>query len=190
MDELSPLPALRRGRYRHYKGGEYTVLGVARHSETHEALVVYQPQRHQDLWARPHAMFVEDVEVAGRREPRFAPLPGGEFDPEPAVQRQLEAYNARDLERFVREYTEDVELFRHRDPTPFLVGRSALAAHYQAHRFSLPALHAQLVGRLVFGNKVIDQERVTGVGETAVDVAAIYEVTPAGIRRAWFVSAG
>lgn len=190
MDELSPLPALRRGRYRHYKGGEYSVLGVARHSETHEAFVIYQPARHEDLWARPHAMFVEDVEVDGRREPRFAPLPGGDFDPVPAVQRQLEAYNARDLARFVREYTEDVELFRHPDPTPFLVGRGALAAHFQAHRFSLPALHAQLVGRLVLGNKVIDQERVTGVGETAVDVAAIYDVTPAGIRRAWFVGAG
>ncbi len=189
MHALSPLPPLARGLYRHYKGGEYTVLGVARHSETDEALVIYQPARHGDLWVRPHAMFVEEVEVDGQRVPRFAPLPGGPFDPVPWVQHQLDAYNARDLERFVQAYTEDVELYRQAEATPFLVGRDALAEHYATHRFSLPTLHAQLVGRLVFGNKVIDQERVTGVGDAPIDVAAIYEVTPAGIRRVWFVNA-
>ena len=43
MSELSPLPDTPLGLYRHYKGGEYEVLGVARHSETHVPLVVYQP---------------------------------------------------------------------------------------------------------------------------------------------------
>jgi hypothetical protein len=60
------------GRYRHYKGNEYTVLGVARHSETQEELVVYRPEYgERGLWVRPAAMFVENVTVDGRPVPRF-----------------------------------------------------------------------------------------------------------------------
>lgn len=60
------------GRYRHYKGNEYTVLGVARHSETEEELVVYrQEYEPRALWVRPKAMFCETVEVAGEVVPRF-----------------------------------------------------------------------------------------------------------------------
>ena len=72
MGELPPLPEPRLGRYRHYKGGEYELIGVARHSETLEPLVVYRPLYNQTgLWARPYAMFFEHVEVHGRRQPRF-----------------------------------------------------------------------------------------------------------------------
>ena len=72
-DDLPPLPATRTGRYRHYKGLDYEVIGVARHSETLEALVVYRPLYNASgLWVRPHAMFFEDVEIEGRRQPRFA----------------------------------------------------------------------------------------------------------------------
>ena len=69
MNELPP------GRYRHYKGNEYTVLGVARHSETDEQLVVYR-QEYGDhgLWVRSKAMFMEMVTVDGRERPRFQPL--------------------------------------------------------------------------------------------------------------------
>jgi len=60
------------GRYRHYKGKEYTVLGVARHSETHEELVVYRPEYgDRSLWVRPRAMFQDEVLVGGRSVPRF-----------------------------------------------------------------------------------------------------------------------
>lgn len=60
------------GRYRHYKGNEYTVLGVAKHSETEEELVVYrQEYGERGLWVRPLAMFCETVEVDGVRVPRF-----------------------------------------------------------------------------------------------------------------------
>jgi hypothetical protein len=60
------------GRYRHYKGREYVVLGVARHSETGEELVVYRPDYgDRGLWVRPLAMFIEHVEVDGRRVKRF-----------------------------------------------------------------------------------------------------------------------
>ena len=61
------------GRYRHYKGGAYEVLGVATHSETEERLVVYRPLYGEGaLWVRPLAMFIEWVEVDGERMPRFA----------------------------------------------------------------------------------------------------------------------
>ena len=62
MSEVKP------GRYRHYKGGEYIVLGTARHSETEEMLVVYRPEYgEKKLWVRPLAMFLEIVETpAGR----------------------------------------------------------------------------------------------------------------------------
>ena len=66
MAEITP------GRYRHYKGNEYTVLGVARHSETLEQFVVYrQEYGDRGLWVRPAAMFAETVVVDGQAAPRF-----------------------------------------------------------------------------------------------------------------------
>jgi hypothetical protein len=60
------------GRYRHYKGNEYTVIGVALHSETQEEHVVYR-QEYGDhgLWVRPKQMFLETVKVGGQVVPRF-----------------------------------------------------------------------------------------------------------------------
>jgi len=69
------MPEIEPGRYRHYKGKEYTVLGVARHSETLEELVVYrQEYGDRGLWVRPAAMFVATVIVQGVTVPRFAPI--------------------------------------------------------------------------------------------------------------------
>lgn len=75
MTDLPPLPDLRLGAYRHYKGGEYEVLGVVRHSETLEPMVLYRPLYNESgLWVRPHAMFLEEVDFDGTRVPRFAPV--------------------------------------------------------------------------------------------------------------------
>ncbi len=75
MSDLPPLPETRLGRYRHYKGGEYEVVGVARHSESLEALVVYRPLYNDSgLWVRPHSMFFEDVLIDGKLQPRFTLL--------------------------------------------------------------------------------------------------------------------
>ena len=72
MDELAPLPETPCGRYRHYKGGEYDVLGVVRHSETLEPMVLYRAlYGERGLWVRPHAMFFGSIESAGVRQPRF-----------------------------------------------------------------------------------------------------------------------
>jgi hypothetical protein len=64
--------SLQPGRYRHYKGKDYIVLGVARHSETEEQLVVYRTDYgDRSLWVRPFAMFQETVEIEGQSRPRF-----------------------------------------------------------------------------------------------------------------------
>ena len=75
--DLPLLPAEPRpGRYRHYKGNEYRVLGLARHSETLEPLVVYEAlYGERGLWVRPAAMFTETIYFAGQPVPRFARLP-------------------------------------------------------------------------------------------------------------------
>ncbi len=73
MDALPPLPELSPGLYRHYKGGEYEVVGVARHSETLEPMVVYRPLYNASgMWVRPYEMFVGQATVQGRSVPRFA----------------------------------------------------------------------------------------------------------------------
>ena len=64
--------AIPTGRYRHYKGNDYIVLGTARHSETEEQMVVYQTDYgDRSTWVRPLDMFVEHVEVDGMSQPRF-----------------------------------------------------------------------------------------------------------------------
>lgn len=73
--DLPPLPAVTLGRHRHYKGGEYEVLGVVRHSESLEPLVLYRPLYNASgLWVRPYPMFLETVEVGGERVRRFTSM--------------------------------------------------------------------------------------------------------------------
>lgn len=61
-----------KGLYKHYKGNFYQVIGLARHSETEEELVVYRAEKTpEDIWVRPRKMFEEDVEVNGETKPRF-----------------------------------------------------------------------------------------------------------------------
>lgn len=66
---------LKLGKYRHYKGNEYEVLHVAKHTETEEDLVVYKAiSDPEKVWVRPLTMFIEDVEIDGKIVPRFAYL--------------------------------------------------------------------------------------------------------------------
>jgi cupin 2 domain-containing protein len=72
---MNEVTAIQPGRYRHYKGNEYTVVGTARHSETMEELIVYrQEYGEHGLWVRPRQMFSETVKVEGQDVPRFQPL--------------------------------------------------------------------------------------------------------------------
>ena len=107
---------------------------------------------------------------------------------EAVVQRQLDAYNARDLEALLAVYAEDAEVFEH--PSMLLAaGRAALRERFAA-RFREPNLHAHLLKRIVAGSFAIDHERVVrtfaeGPGE--LDLVMIYEVREGKIRRAWSI---
>jgi hypothetical protein len=107
-------------------------------------------------------------------------------NPVEPVQRQLEAYNARDLERFVAQYSEDVRVFRPPAPEPVLVGKQAFAKHYAENRFTLPNLHAEVINRMVSGKTVVDHERITGLQPGVVEAIAVYAVSEGLIQAVWF----
>lgn len=77
---LPPIPAAVQtppGLYTHYKGMRYEVLGTVRHSETLEPMTLYRAlYGEHGLWVRPAAMFLENVEIDGVRQPRFTPTAG------------------------------------------------------------------------------------------------------------------
>jgi len=76
MSDLAPLPPVPTGRYRHYKGQAYELIGAVRHSETLEVLALYRPLYGESaLWVRPWAMFFDLVVVDGQPQRRFAPEP-------------------------------------------------------------------------------------------------------------------
>jgi hypothetical protein len=102
------------------------------------------------------------------------------------VQRQLDAYNARDIERFAAEYTEDVQVFRPPAVEPVLSGKAAFAEHYAKNRFTNSALHATVVNRMVAGSRVVDHERIVGLEADVVEAIAVYEVEAGLIKKVWF----
>ena len=104
---------------------------------------------------------------------------------EAAVQRQLEAYNARDLERFLVEFSPQVRVFRPPAVAPAIEGIDALRVFYAAERFNRPALHAELLGRMVLGNTVVDHERISGVREAPFEMVVVYQVVEGRIATLW-----
>lgn len=107
--------------------------------------------------------------------------------PEQLVQRQLDAYNARDVAQFAATYAADVELLGF--PAKLRSeGRQQLEASYKKFFDSAPQLHCDIVNRTILGNKVIDHERVTGMpdGQT-LETVAVYEVENGLIRRVTFI---
>jgi len=63
---------IENGKYLHYKGNEYEVIGTAKHSETEEDLVLYFPVKSpEQIWVRPLNMFIEEIEVNGKKTKRF-----------------------------------------------------------------------------------------------------------------------
>jgi len=92
-----------------------------------------------------------------------------------------------DLEGFTSTYREDVELLSLEDNSVILRGKEALREKYRM-RFEVQKVHATLVNRMVLGNKVIDQESVSGIKENEqVKAIAIYEVVDGLIQRVWFL---
>ncbi|WP_172256220.1 nuclear transport factor 2 family protein [Saccharibacillus deserti] len=106
---------------------------------------------------------------------------------EELAQRQLDRYNAHDLEGFLNVYAEDAKLYNLLDGSLIAEGREAMRERYRK-RFEVDNVHAELVNRMVIGSRVIDHERITRKGsDEAVSAAAIYETRDALIREVWFV---
>ena len=108
------------------------------------------------------------------------------MNPADPVQRQLDAYNAHDLDSFVAQYSDDVQVFVPPATEPVLAGKAAFAAHYASKRFNLPGLHATVVARLVSGNTVVDHEHVVGLADEMVEAIAVYRVDGDRITTVWF----
>jgi uncharacterized protein (TIGR02246 family) len=112
---------------------------------------------------------------------------------EAAAQRQLDAYNARDVAAFAAAYAEDVEVFELPGAARTLAGREALRARYAALFAASPTLHCRLLARVVHAPFVVDHELVTGMqGGAPVHAVAIYQVEARSdgstlIRRVWFL---
>lgn len=106
---------------------------------------------------------------------------------EAVVQRQLEAYNAKDLEGWLATYAPDAEQFEMHGPR-LARGHGEMRAR-MAQRFAEPDLHAELLQRIVMGDTVVDHERVTRnfpEGKGAIAMVCVYEVRDGLIRRASF----
>jgi Protein of unknown function (DUF1653) len=96
VSDLPPLPRVELGRYRHYKGGEYEVVGVVRHSESLEPLVLYRPLYNDSgIWVRPFAMFLEPVEHAGSSQPRFSLVTTGTLTTEAELVATVQRMEAK-----------------------------------------------------------------------------------------------
>ena len=102
------------------------------------------------------------------------------------VQRQLDAYNARDLERFVATYSDKIQIFRVPSAEPIVSNKRELAELYSSRVFSATSLRAEILNRIVLGNKVIDHERVSGLRDRPFEAVAVYEVGNGLIERVWF----
>lgn len=108
--------------------------------------------------------------------------------PEAIIQRQLDAYNAHDLDALMATYADEAQQFEH--PDKLLATGSAQIRERFSARFKEPNLHAQLVKRIVAGNIVIDHEQVTRTfpeGAGKLELVAIYEVQHGKIAKAWFI---
>ncbi len=106
---------------------------------------------------------------------------------EQIVQRQLDAYNKRDIDAFIATYNPAIQIYRHPDQLLY-DSLDQMRERYAAMFLQTPDLHCQIVNRVVLGDYVIDKERVTGFPNgKVVRAVAIYEVKEALITRVWFI---
>jgi len=102
------------------------------------------------------------------------------------VQRQLNAYNARDLEAFLEPYAEDVELYDYKTGKLLGKGKESMRKDYAFFK-QVPDLHCEIKARIVQGNVIIDKEIVTGFGGPAMEATAIYHIENNKIRKVYFI---
>jgi hypothetical protein len=92
------------------------------------------------------------------------------------VQLQFDAYNARDLPRFLSAFANNVRSFRLPEMTLILEGKAAYGDFYARERFVHAELRAELMDRIVVGNKVIDHELIHGLGPEPFETAVMFVV--------------
>ena len=107
--------------------------------------------------------------------------------PEHLAQRQLNAYNARNLDAFVSYYHPEVEVYNFPDQLQY-TGRENMRPGYGRFFEANPRLHCELVNRIVIGKRVIDREHITGLSNGgSFDAVAIYEIEGGLIRKVFFL---
>lgn len=102
------------------------------------------------------------------------------------VQRQLNAYNARDIDAFMEPYAEDVELYDYTTGKLLAKGKDAMRKDYAFFK-QVPELHCEIKSRIVQGNIVIDKESVSGFGEKPLEATAIYHIENNKIKKVYFI---
>lgn len=102
------------------------------------------------------------------------------------AQRQLNAYNARNIEAFLEPYADDVEIFDFPDK-PALKGKEAMRKRYAEMFAKFPDLHCELKSRIVQGDVVIDKESISGIGANKIEATAIYQIQQGKIAKVYFV---
>lgn len=116
--------------------------------------------------------------------PAQSPAPEAVETPAALVQKQLDAYNARDLDAFLAPYAADAKVYRH-PSTLLLDGREAMRKSYAETFRQHPRLHCELRSRLVEGPYVVDQESVEGLSPSPTSVLVIYEIRRGAIQNVW-----
>lgn len=108
--------------------------------------------------------------------------------PADVVDKQLKAYNSRDIDAFVATYADHIEIYEYGQPTPFVTGKTGLRASYGAMFQTSPNLNAHTTTRIVQGSKVIDHEIADGInGRDPIQVVAIYEIAAGLIEKVTFI---
>ena len=108
--------------------------------------------------------------------------------PEAVVRRQFDTYNAHDIDAYMTCFAESIEMRSFPDGALLLAGRDEVRRFYRERRFNIPALRAELLGQLVFGDFVVYHEKLIGLEPGREHVAiAIHEVRDGLIQRMWFI---
>lgn len=130
---------------------------------------------------------LEDVQWVIKDGRPFQPDRLIQFTPEELAQRQLNAYNARDIEAFLACYHDSVEVYNFPNQLRY-IGLEKMRQGYSSMFEQTPDLHCELVNRIVMGNTVIDQESVTGLGrDQPLKAVAIYKIEGQKIRQVYFI---
>lgn len=110
------------------------------------------------------------------------------MSPKEIVQKQLDAYNNRDIDSFVSMHAPNAELYSFSEKKPFAKGTEQIRSIYSEIFENSPTLFSKLIHRIVLGNKVIDHEEITGrKGTEILEFIAIYEVNKTAIIKAHFI---